>query len=328
MNQITASNNAFRNARVLVIGAAGFIGRWVARRLSTNGAILTLAVRNTPAAVPIFARWGVKGEVVEVDLRQPGAGQLLVETHRPQVVFNLAGYGVDRRETEIALGRRINTELVVELAAALNNLDPAPLPGQQLVHAGSALEYGSVPGDLSESGPVEPIGWYGETKRAATQHLAAMRHRHGLRAITARLFTVYGPGEHAGRLLPSLLHASRAGAPLPLTAGTQRRDFTYVEDVAQGLLRLATLDACGMDVVNLATGKLHTVRRFSEIAAKALSIPDGNLRFGEIPQRGEEMVHDPVNINRLRSLVDWTPTTEILDGIRQTRQFEERPTND
>ncbi len=321
MNQTTTRIEAFRDARVLVLGAAGFIGRWVARGLSTGGARLTLAVRDTSAAAPIFDQWGVHGQAVEVDLAQPGATRDVVETYRPQVVFNLAGYGVDRRESDAVLGKRINTELVIELSTALTNTAPNGWSGQRLIHVGSAFEYGWAGGDLSESGPVDPIGWYGDTKLAATQHLSAISQSQALKAITARLFTVYGAGEHTGRLLPSLVEASRSGALLPLTAGTQLRDFTYVGDVAQGLLRLAVLDVTGRAVVNLATGELHSVRRFSEVASEVLPIPGENLRFGELPQRGEEMAHDPVNVQRLRSLVAWAPATTIAEGIRHTRQF-------
>lgn len=303
-------------------GAAGFVGRWVARCLTASGARLTLAVRDAEAATPIFTGWGVEGEVVEADLARPGVAQELVETHQPQVIFNLAGYGVDRSEKDSELGRRINTELVCELADAVNRSDPGEWSGQRLLHVGSAFEYGWAGGNLSEDGPVEPIGWYGASKIKATQELVERSKHDGLKAITARLFTVYGPGEHQGRLLPSLLDAARTGDPLSLTAGTQQRDFTYVGDVAEGLCRLATLETCDQPVVNLATGKLHSVRSFAEIAARVLGIGGEKLRFGAIPQRGEEMVHEPVSTERLNRLLSWVPSTEIEAGVRKTGQFE------
>jgi dTDP-glucose 4,6-dehydratase len=140
--------------------------------------------------------------------------------------------------------------------------------------------------------------------------------------LTARLFTVYGPGEHSGRLLPSLLETAMSGNPLKLTAGSQQRDFTYVEDVAEGLLRLGLCQAKPGEIVNLATGKLTSVRHFAETAARILQIPSQALNFGQLPTRTEEMAHSEVSVERMRHLIGWVPTTEIAKGIRKTLEFE------
>jgi nucleoside-diphosphate-sugar epimerase len=103
-----------------------------------------------------------------------------------------------------------------------------------------------------------------------------------------------------------------------LTSGDQRRDFTYVEDVADALLRLGRTATGPGEVVNVATGHLLTVRRFAEVAARVLGLADGQLVFGALPTRAEEMEHDPVNVSRLAVLTGWTPPTSVEDGIRRT----------
>jgi nucleoside-diphosphate-sugar epimerase len=140
--------------------------------------------------------------------------------------------------------------------------------------------------------------------------------------VTARLFNVYGPGEHPGRLLPSLLDAARSRTAVDLTAGQQRRDFTYVEDVAEGLLRLGVSPAMEPGfVVNLATGRLTTVKEFVLIAARLLAIPPEHLRFGALPGRTAEMSHEEVAIDRLTRLLAWRPAGTIEEGITRTRDF-------
>ena len=148
--------------------------------------------------------------------------------------------------------------------------------------------------------------------------------------MTARLFTVYGPGEHRGRLLPSLLETARQPGKLALTAGGQRRDFTYVEDVAAGLLRLGVSSAEPGEVVNLATGRLTTVREFSLTAAKVCRIPAERLEFGRLSTRPEEMEHTGVSLDRLKRLTDWPHkpsyraviyATDPAQGIRKTAAF-------
>jgi nucleoside-diphosphate-sugar epimerase len=303
---------AYRGRRVLVLGASGFIGKQVAEQLGALGADLHLGVR---AGASVRSSSGVAHELA---LAEPGRATALLRAVRPAIVFNLAGYGVDPVERDPALAQRLNTDLVVELATAgAENADRSWL-GQQLVHAGSAAEYGSARGDLSEATLPSPTTLYGRTKLAGTGALADASQAGSLRALTARLFTVYGPGERAGRLLPTLIAAADRADAIPLTEGRQQRDFTYVGDIAEGLLRLGALSDSGLGAINLATGKLETVRRFVARAAAVLGISAERLRFGALPTRPEEMAHDPVNLGLLRSLCAWVPATSIEDGVRRT----------
>jgi nucleoside-diphosphate-sugar epimerase len=303
------------------LGGAGFIGRWVARRLSAYGAILTLPVLSTAAAQSVFSFYGVQGEAVQVDLSQPGAIRDLLASVRPAITFNLAGYGVNRSERDETMAYEINANLIDGLCEAVLPVKDGHWPGQDIVHVGSALEYGAIGGDLAETSVPNPTTLYGRSKLAGTLRLAQHCRTQAIKGLTARLFTVYGPGEYAGRLMPSLLEAARSGEALPLTAGTQKRDFTYVEDVAEGLLRLGLATADPGEAVNLATGRLTTVKRFAETAARILGIQRAQLHFGALPTRVEEMEHSEVAIGRLRRLTSWTPEAAIAEGIRRTAEF-------
>jgi UDP-glucose 4-epimerase len=309
---------AYRGTRATVLGASGFIGRWVAQALADAGANVALVARRAPGIdAGLRAHPGVS--VHEIDLTGEAVVRAMLDTLRPDIVFNLVGYGVDRGERDEEMAETINTRLIRWIASGTANASAGDWPGQAIVHTGSALEYGAIAGDLREDSPPIPTTLYGRTKLAGTLALREACETRRLRGMTARLFTVYGPGEHDGRLLPTLLAARLHDDPVPLSAGTQRRDFTYVEDVAEGLLRLG---ACGAaapgEVVNLATGELTEVRAFALIAARTLGVRAERLRFGALPARAEEMAHDPVSVERLRALVDWVPATEIADGVRRT----------
>jgi UDP-glucose 4-epimerase len=303
---------------VLVLGAAGFIGRWVSRRLCLAGAKPVLVVRNLAAAKQVFAEYQIEGEIVQADVQRFDEITELIGDFKPDLVFNLAGYGVDRTERDEETAYRINAQLVETICKAMAVHRNSDWSGQQIVHVGSALEYGEIGGNLAEDSAVNPTTLYGKSKLMGTNLLMQFCRKLGVKGITARLFTVYGSGEHDGRLLPSLLQAAKDGQPLPLTAGEQKRDFTFVEDVADGLLRLAVAESQPGEIVNLATGRLTTVHRFIETAASILNIPETNLQFGAVPTRAEEMQHDPVTVDRLRRMIAWTPPTEIAEGIQQT----------
>ncbi len=305
----------------MVLGASGFIGRWVSRLICRTGARPYLVARDVQSAKRVFSDYEISGEIIEADLCRPDSISELIARIKPDVVFNLAGYGVDRSERYEKMAYRINADLVEATCKAMALNRNSTWPGQRIVHVGSALEYGEIGGNLAEDSAANPTTLYGKSKLAGTNLLTGRCRELGVKGITARLFTVYGPGEHNGRLLPSLLKAGCDGTHLPLTAGEQRRDFTYVEDVAEGLLRLAVAESQPGEVVNLATGKLTTVRAFIETAASILNIPENKLQFGAIPTRVEEMQHAPVTVDRLRRLTDWTPEPEIAEGIQLTKNF-------
>jgi nucleoside-diphosphate-sugar epimerase len=129
----------YRGRRVLVLGASGFIGRWVARHLTSAGADLVLAVRDPAAARALAAPYRIRGEILPVDLESPGSVGSLVSATLPAIVFNLAGYGVDSTERDATRSRRINADVVGELLEALHEHPAADWPGLRLVHTGSAL---------------------------------------------------------------------------------------------------------------------------------------------------------------------------------------------
>jgi nucleoside-diphosphate-sugar epimerase len=245
----------------------------------------------------------------------------LVEIARPDVVFNLAGYGVDRAERDPAAMQALNAELVGHVCGVLAAAERATAwGGLRLVHVGSALEYGQWAGPLSEDVAAAPTTDYGWSKLAGTEHVLHFG-RAGHPASVARLFNVYGPGEHPDRLLPTIERAARTASRVPLSSGTQSRDFTYVEDVAEGLLRLALEPMASGMVVHLATGRLTSVREFAETAADVLGLPRSALDFGAMPDRDVELHHGPVDIGRLRRILGWAPPTPLADGLRRSWEF-------
>jgi nucleoside-diphosphate-sugar epimerase len=311
--------SAYEGTRALVLGGSGFIGRWVARTLASAGADLTVAVRDPEAAREALARHGVRAPIVTGSLRTAADVRALVGRTEPAIVFNLVGYGVDRGERDEGEMWRINRDLVRWLAEALADSPGGAWHGVRLVHTGSALEYGDVGGDLDESVPGHPTEPYGRSKLAGTEALREVARRTRLRAVTARLFTVYGDGEHAGRLLPSLVRAAESGEDLALSGGEQRRDFTHVADVAEGLLRLGVADPQPGEVVNLATGVLTSVRDFATLAGRIFEVRPERMQFGALGTRREEMVHEPVTIERLRRLTAWSPPTDVATGLQRHR---------
>lgn len=316
---------AYKEKNVVILGASGFIGRWLARALSKNGAHVFLFVRDKLAANIIFNQYEINGIIFEHDLVANEASlKDLFQTISPDLVFNLAGYGVDPNQRDKVTAYKVNAGLIETICHAISETKSDTWNGQNIVHVGSALEYGKDTGNLSESLTYTPTTIYGESKLLGTQQLTRSCVKHGLKGVTVRLFSVYGPGEHNSRLLPSLINATK-GQLLSLTKGTQKRDFTYIDDVVEGLLRIGSVNKPEIfmkgPIINLATGHLNSVRNFVETAANVLDIDTKYLKFGDIPMRSEEMQHLPVSIHLLRQHLHWSPVISISEGICRCSKF-------
>ncbi len=329
MTQETADlSAAYRGARVLVLGASGFIGRWVARRLTESGANIVVAVRDREAFARIAAGWSIRAEVRAFDaMDRTSSGNLFNEV-LPDFVFNAIGYGVDRAESDPATMWSINRDLVRQVALACSQLPASDSTSRdrRFIHVGSALEYGLLEGIATEARHTDPHTLYGQSKLAGTNALADVARETGLKAVTARAFTVFGPGEHPGRLLPTLRRAAIENTSVRLSAGTQRRDFSYVEDVADGLLRLGISPVPPGGAVNLASGRMTLVREFAETAARVLDIPADRLQFGAEPVRDDEMRITGVDVGRLEAWTGWTPPADLESALARAADFEARLT--
>jgi nucleoside-diphosphate-sugar epimerase len=320
---VNGALDSYAGARSLVLGASGFIGRWVSRTLSASGASVISAVRYPPAFEPVARQWGIAGDVVAFDAGDPQAVRALIGSTRPDVAFNLVGYGVDRSETDTNVMAHINGALVRQVTAAIAEWPSSSgWTGRRLVHVGSALEYGLATGVIREDTTPLPHTEYGRTKLDGSLALAELAARSLLPSVVARVFTVFGPGEHRGRLFSTIREMAAAGTVVHLSAGTQRRDFAYVEDVAEGLLRLGLSSGPPGEVVNLATGQMTTVRDFAATAAMVLGLSPNRLTFGSEPIRSDEMQNSGVDVLRLHDRTGWHLPADLATLIERAIAFE------
>lgn len=301
---LTQDLNWFEGRNILLLGAGGFIGRHVSKALNDVGACTLRVLKPKSGASPDPTD---DTSLRRCDLADLRSLRTLLEERPFDIVFNLASYGVNPAQQDEPLAQQLNTALPELLAQVLDET-----PATRLVHVGSAAEYGAATGDLREGTPEKPMTVYGRTKLEGTRSVLG----NCANAVVARLFTVYGEGEREGRLLPSLFSAAVQGKDIDLTSGRQVRDFTHVADVAAGLLRLGC-SASPAALVNVATGRLHSVREFCLEAALATGMESDHLHFGARVDRDDEMEHEPVNVDHLFKSTGWKPETDLRDGVRR-----------
>lgn len=293
--------------RVLISGAAGFVGASLARRLLADGEDVEVLVR--PGSSP----WRLEGVAVrrhEVDLRDAAAVAAAVAAVRPDWIFHLASHGSHSWETD---ARAI---LETNLVGTLNLLEASGRHGfDAFVHAGSSSEYGFKDHAPTEDEKLEPNSTYAVAKASATLLCRQFAEAHGLHVTTLRLYSVYGPWEDPRRLMPTLLAHALRGALPPLVDPDTARDFVYVEDVTEAFLAAASRGAPDPDAIyNVGSGVQTTMREVVGIAQRLLGV-DEPPRWGSHAPRLWDTRTWVADRSKAERELDWTPRWELEAGL-------------
>lgn len=302
-----------KGARVLVTGAAGFIGSYVADALRRRGAIVFTVVRRAARPAPgLYAG----------DLRNGAFVASVVRRARPAFVFHLAATRV--RECGAGdYGDSLDDNLLpaARLLAAASSL-PAL---RRVVLIGSSEEYGPGRGPRREGSRENPTNAYAVAKTCTTHLAQALWRARGLPTVVLRPTLVYGPGQPAdGMLLPTLVARLVEGRPFAMTSGRQTRDFVYIDDAVDAVLRAATAPRAVGEVLNVGCGRAVRVADAARLAAEMLGRPD-LLRIGAVPARAGERMDGRVSIARARETLGWRPAVGLREGLARTIAAGARP---
>jgi nucleoside-diphosphate-sugar epimerase len=303
----------FRSA--VVTGATGFIGSALARRLLEEGIKTYCLLRRKPRCDSILE--SLKGaKVVQVDSFQTLELERCFAEFSPDVVFNLASYGVSQedRDPEALLDGNVSLVARLVLAAAISQ-------PKLVIHTGSCLEYGPPllqRSPFTEEQPLRPTSLYGAAKASSTLYGSTLAARLGVPFVTLRLFGVFGVGEGSRRLIPYLIDQLRRDEPVDLTPGEQVRDFLYVDDVVGAFVRSAQDGSLTpSETYNVCSGKPVRIRDIGELAADLMEKPRTLLQWGRRPYRQDEPMWIVGDNRRFADATSWWPQVKLTEGIRR-----------
>ncbi|MBI4611261.1 MAG: NAD-dependent epimerase/dehydratase family protein [Candidatus Rokubacteria bacterium] len=298
--------------RVLITGAAGFVGANLSRRLLRDGHDLHLLVsRRTPAWRIDPIRSEVR--VYDVDLRDGETVARVVRAIRPEWVFHLAAYGAYPSQT--ALHRMVQTNIV----GTINLVEAYLRTGwEAFVNTGSSSEYGFKDHAASERELLEPNSHYAVTKASATLFCRYTARSRGVHLPTLRLYSVYGPFEEPGRLIPTLALDGLEGKLPPLVSPDVARDYVCVEDVTDAYLLAAARTAQEPGAIyNVGTGVQTPLREVVALARRVLGIPV-EPAWGSMPPRQWDTPVWVSDARRIRDDLGWRPRYTLEAGFRLT----------
>jgi nucleoside-diphosphate-sugar epimerase len=257
--------------------------------------------------------------VVELDLEQPEAIHTVVSEIRPRWIFNLAAHGAYSWQTDVERMVRVNVLAVAALRAAA-----AQTGAERLVHAGSSSEYGLVDHAPSEHEALAPNSDYAATKAAATLLLQQQGPRPPLTVIL-RCYSIYGPWEEPGRLMPTLVSAAAQGHLPPLVDREVARDFVFVDDAVEALLGAARQSPDPGSVLNVASGRQTTLAEVVDGVRAVLGV-EAEPQWGSMERRAWDTPIWVGRPDRIREVLGWESTVPLEEGLRRTAAWlAERP---
>ncbi len=296
--------------RILVTGANGFIGSYCLPLLADRGDEVHCVTSRSIAIADPEVHWH------SVDLLDSARVTKLIRQICPTHLLHLAWNAKPGEFWQSA-------ENVLWLESGLIMLQEfARCGGQRIVAAGTCAEYDWTQGICHESATaIRPSTVYGKCKTAMQLSLSALSSTNRIESAWARLFFLYGPGAPVQKFPGAVYHALAANQPALCSHGQQQRDFLYVHDAADALVKLLDSDVCGE--VNVASG---IATKLSEMALRiAASMGRQHLlQLGAVPSRPDEPPLLVADVNRLRNELKWTPSYTIEQGLSETIDWLER----
>jgi len=301
-------------ARILVTGGAGFIGSHVCEALLARGDDLTVLDDFDDFYAPALKRRNAAllrgAQIVEGDIRDRALLKKLFAGGRFEAVIHLAARaGVRPSLSDPLLYEDVNVRGTLALLEELKTR-----PRTRFVFASSSSVYGAndkLP--YCETDDIhQPVSPYAATKRAGELFAYTYHHLYGLPTTCLRFFTVYGPRQRPEMAIHKFVRALHEEQPIPFFGdGSTRRDYTYVADIVDGVVR--ALERCaGYEIYNL--GESRTVSLAELVTALGVACGRKPILDRQPMQPGDVLV-TYADISKARTRLGYAPCTALEEGL-------------
>ncbi len=312
----------YRDAYVLVTGGLGFVGSNLAIRLVEQGARVTLVDSMLPLYGGNLFNIEAIRDKVRVDYSDIRSTSSMDHLVRGQdVVFHLAGQvshvdSITDPFTDVDIN--INGTLSVLEACRKHN------PGVKLVFTGTRGQYGpstSLPVD--EQAPTNPLGMYAITNLTAEKIVLMYQDVHGIRGACLRITNTFGPRHQMKHnrygVVNWFIRLALDNQTIPMFGdGSILRDFLYIDDLTDALLRVGATEAAYGSVINVGRGVPVS---FRDLIATTVRLC-GSGAFQSAPFTAERKALEPgdywTSIDKIRALTGWVPRVSLEDGLATT----------
>jgi len=292
--------------RALVTGGAGFIGGHLVERLVKQDWDVIVFDSFERASLETLKTLPSEAGLRRIDIRDLKSMKRYVDD--VDVIFHLAAL-TDVVESEVKKDEYWN----VNVMGTENVLKIAKDVSAKLVFTSSAAVYGELSDVAREDLKPNPISFYGATKLEGEKLCMRYHEEYGTDIVVLRLFNVFGERARGG-VVKIFLERAREGKPLIIYGdGEAVRDFIYVGDVVDALIKAASSEKASGRILNIGSGKPTKVRELAEVVAKETGVKI----IYESERRGE-IKFSLADISLAKKLLNWSPKIYLIDWIRSS----------
>jgi UDP-glucose 4-epimerase len=306
------------NEPCLVTGGAGFIGSHLIEALAAQGNAVRVLDDFSTGLRSNLVHIRPAPEIIEGDQADPGAVERAMKDVR--LVFHLGAMASVQRSVEAPA----ETHRICD-TGTLHVLDAARKAGvRRVVYAASASAYGIPTSEVqTEADVVQPLSPYAAAKLAGELYMQAFAATYGLETVRLRFFNIFGPRQRADSpysgviaIFVGMLTAGRT--PTIYGDGQQSRDFTYVTDVVQALLKAAKAPNVSGQVYNIGAGRHITLL---ELISSLNNLLGTNVTPQHAPERAGDIRHSRADISRARRDLGYEPAVSFDEGLQRTLRW-------
>ncbi len=291
--------------KILITGGTGFIGYHLAKRcLNLRWNVTSVSTHHPKKKRELT---GVKYLIFDISKKKNLVDKL---SKNFDFVVNLAGY-VDHSNKSKTKNSHFN---------GCKNLANFFLDSKikKFVQIGSSIEYGKIKSPQFESSKItnRTNSIYGDAKLSSTKFLLRLSKQNNFPVTIVRLYLVYGPNQDANRIVPIVIENALKDKIFDCSSGKQLRDFIYIDDVINAIIKILKNDIPYGEIINIGSGKPHSIKKIITKICKILK--GGKPRFGKIKLRQDEISKLYPNISKAKYLLKWRPKINLNHGLKRT----------
>src|SRR5215217_3778390 len=301
----------------LVTGGAGFIGSHLAEELRRRGervrVVDNLATGKQRNVEQIEGAELLVGDLADLQVAREAVDGVDYVLHQAAIP------SVPRSVADPITSNRANIDASLNLLVAARDAQV-----KRVVYAGSSSAYGDTPTlPKREDMPASPRSPYALQKLVGEQYLQLFTRLYGLETVTTRYFNVFGPRQDPSSAYSGVisLFATRmleGRAPTIQGDGGQTRDFTYIANVVDGVLRACTARRASGEVINVAVGGRISI---NDLCARMASVLGSTVQPEHTPSRAGDVRDSQADITKARDILGYRPIVSFEDGLRRTLEW-------